>query len=126
MNERTGSRARPGEGGKGLRSSATNATVVTSRTMAAAGFRRFLYRLTDREPVVVFSVAIGMVGIGLPLVVVPIRESAGYDTSQYHGRDNANRIWLRSMTGGQGATAEESGSTTFELSDGVGSIPVTK
>ena len=108
------------------RSSATNATVETSRTMAAAGFRRFLYRLTDREPVVVFSVAIGMVGIGLPLVVVPIRESAGYDTSQYHGRDNANRLWLRSMTGGQEAAAEESGGATFELSDGVGSMPVTK
>ena len=75
----------------------------------------------------VFSVAIGMVGIGLPLVVVPIRESAGYDTSQYHGRDNANRLWLKSMTGGgQGAVAEVSGSATFELSDGVGSIPVTK
>lgn len=113
--------------GAWLRPSATNETVETSRTMAAAGFRRFLYRLTDREPVVVFSVAIGMVGIGLPLVVVPIRESAGYDTSQYHGRDNANRLWLKSMTGGgQGAVAEVSGSATFELSDGVGSIPVTK
>ena len=82
-------------------------------------FRRFLTRLTDREPVVVFSVALGLLGIGMPLVVVPMRESAGYDTSQYNGRSNNNRLWLRSYQ-----KEEDKSEPKFVLSGGVGSIPV--
>ena len=90
--------------------------------MAATGFRRFLYRLTDREPVVVFSVAIGLLGISMPLIIVPMRESAGYDTSQYNGRSNNNRLWLRSYE--QNNNTSSDAAANFTLSDGIGSIPV--
>ena len=90
--------------------------------MAATGFRRFLYRLTDREPVVVFSATIGLLGISMPLVVVPMRESAGYDTSQYNGRSSTNRLWLRQQQKTEAAAEGSSG--TFSLKDGIGSVPV--
>ena len=67
---------------------------------AASGFGRFMKRLTDREPVVVFSCAMGFLGIGMPLVVVPIRESMGFATDQYNGPN------LPPLGGGRSSTAE--------------------
>ena len=53
-----------------------------------AGLGKFLRRSADREPVVVASFALGIIGISLPLVAVPIRRNLGYPTDQYDGPTN--------------------------------------
>ena len=47
--------------------------------------RGWLKRLADQEPVVVFSLMLGGIGIMLPVTVVPLRRSLGMNTSQYDG-----------------------------------------
>lgn len=44
--------------------------------------RRGLMKFVDREPVAVVSLAIGIFGFSLPLIVPPIRSSLGYSTNQ--------------------------------------------
>ena len=76
----------------------------------ASGFRRFLHRLTDREPVVVFAGAIGLLGISMPLFVPSIRASMGFDTTQYHGRPQRESLFggessrEQAQSGSEGAT----------------------
>ncbi|KAL7687051.1 hypothetical protein Plhal304r1_c024g0082671 [Plasmopara halstedii] len=46
---------------------------------------KFIRHYLDREPMVVISCAIGVIGITMPMVVVPIRRSLGLPTDQYDG-----------------------------------------
>lgn len=39
-------------------------------------------KFVDREPVAAVSLALGLFGFSLPLIVPPIRESFGYTTKQ--------------------------------------------
>ena len=84
----------------------------------ASGFRRFLFRLTDREPVVVFSGAVGLLGISMPLFVPSIRASMGLDTTQYYGRQEK-----QSLFGGESAVPAEVASEPPRFVRNVGSMP---
>ena len=59
-----------------------------------SGAARKLFRkrgfglLFDREPVVVVSVAFGVVGLSLPILVPPLRRSMNLSTSQYDGTNS--------------------------------------
>lgn len=44
--------------------------------------RRGLMKFVDREPVAAVSLALGLFGFSLPIIVPPIRESMGYTTKQ--------------------------------------------
>ncbi|CAN0288446.1 unnamed protein product, partial [Laminaria digitata] len=44
--------------------------------------RRGLMKFVDREPVAAVSLALGLFGFSLPIIVPPIRESFGYTTKQ--------------------------------------------
>mmetsp|Transcript_1498 Transcript_1498/g.2133 ORF Transcript_1498/g.2133 Transcript_1498/m.2133 type:complete len:86 (+) Transcript_1498:102-359(+) len=39
--------------------------------------------LVHRQPIVAFSIAIGTLGVAMPVVVVPIRRKLGMPTNQY-------------------------------------------
>lgn len=41
--------------------------------------------LAAQEPVVAFSLMVGAVAVLMPITVVPLRHSMGFDTSQYYG-----------------------------------------
>ena len=44
--------------------------------------------LIHRQPIIAFSVAIGGLGVCMPLVIVPLRRSLGMPTNQYdHARE---------------------------------------
>ncbi|KAJ8606919.1 hypothetical protein CTAYLR_008627 [Chrysophaeum taylorii] len=45
----------------------------------------WVMKFADREPIVFFSCLLGAVGMGMPLVVPPIRRRLGYSTSQIDG-----------------------------------------
>ena len=45
-------------------------------------FRTFLARCVDREPVVVLSCVLGGIGLGMPVVVPPMRRAMGLDAHQ--------------------------------------------
>ena len=47
--------------------------------------RGWMRKLVDQEPVVVFSLMLGGLGILLPVTVVPARRAIGLDTTQYDG-----------------------------------------
>lgn len=44
--------------------------------------RRGLMKFVDREPVAAVSLALGLFGFSLPIIVPPIRQSMGYTTKQ--------------------------------------------
>ena len=46
------------------------------------GWRLFMARCVDREPVVVLSCVLGGLGLAMPVVVPPIRRAVGLDTHQ--------------------------------------------
>ena len=66
--------------------------------MAMAGLRRYAHKILDQEPVVAVSVVLGVAAAAMPLTIIPLRESMGYDTSQYYGR--------KKTTGSVGAALE--------------------
>ena len=75
--------------------------------------------MTDREPVVVFAGAIGLLGISMPLFVPSIRASMGFDTTQYHGRPQRE-----SLFGGESSREQaQSGSEAPRFVRNVGSVP---
>ena len=45
-------------------------------------FRTFLARCVDREPVVVLSCVLGGLGLGMPVIVPPMRRAMGLDAHQ--------------------------------------------
>lgn len=57
----------------------------TGLAEAAMGRAGHIKRIIDREPVVALSVGLGALGFAGVQVVLPIRRSLGYDTSQYDG-----------------------------------------
>ena len=57
----------------------------TGLAEAGMGGMRHIKRIVDKEPVVALSVGLGALGFAGVQVVLPIRRSLGYDTSQYDG-----------------------------------------
>eukprot|EP00620_Florenciella_sp_RCC1587_P020108 CAMPEP_0182556468 /NCGR_PEP_ID=MMETSP1324-20130603/722_1 /TAXON_ID=236786 /ORGANISM="Florenciella sp., Strain RCC1587" /LENGTH=116 /DNA_ID=CAMNT_0024768363 /DNA_START=103 /DNA_END=453 /DNA_ORIENTATION=+ len=47
--------------------------------------KNWMRTLVDKEPVVAFSLLVGAVAVLMPITVVPLRQSMGFDTSQYYG-----------------------------------------
>ena len=67
---------------------AHEAAVVTTLVGGFALVNRVMYKgwmrtLIHRQPVLAMSMAWGLFGISLPLVVVPIRRKLGYATNHY-------------------------------------------
>lgn len=55
--------------------------------MAAVG--RFLKYYLDCEPMVVVACGLGGIGIATAAIAPRVRDSLGYDTTQYFGLDSA-------------------------------------
>lgn len=63
----------------GIVSMVVGGMVLVNRTM----HKGWVTGLIHRQPVVALSLAWGLIGIAMPLVVVPIRRSLGFATNQY-------------------------------------------
>jgi hypothetical protein len=59
--------------------------VTYAQATHAVLARGWVKRLADQEPVVLFSLMLGCVGLLLPVTVVPARRAMGFDTMQYDG-----------------------------------------
>ena len=60
-------------------STISGAIGVTHGIYGKGWFKSFIHR----QPIIAFSVAIGGLGICMPLVIVPLRRSLGLPTNQY-------------------------------------------
>ena len=78
--KRVGSSSR--EAGGALPDAAVLARVLLPQTPPHATHG---HSLAAQEPVVAFSLLVGAVAVLMPITVVPLRQSMGFDTSQYYG-----------------------------------------
>ena len=65
-------------------STITGAWGITQGIYGKGWFKSFIHR----QPIIAFSVTLGLMGISMPLVIVPLRRALGLPTNQYdHGRE---------------------------------------
>jgi|EP00979_Chaetoceros_neogracilis_P003288 hypothetical protein len=63
----------------GIFATITGLYSVASGTLGRGWVKSFIHR----QPVAAFSVALGTLGVALPILVPPIRRKLGYPTNQY-------------------------------------------